>query len=197
MEGLHRRRATKRKRASANVSPVKERVNVDDRRPLMVVQEARSRDTQPAQSNMLHYIIGGRAGKMGETCNGLFVLQKLRNNLLPADGNENVVAGRRIYLPASYGSSRSRRFRTYVPRGTLRPRRIDSCICVPPIPPQVFFADNPIDDGPPKLHVKSKWRPPLGEIPQEVDTRICNFFREINGMFKRKSAISNLLPFQK
>ena len=62
---------------------------------------------------------------------------------------------------------------------------------------KVFFADNPIDNGPPKLYVKSKLRPSLDEMPQEVDTRICNFFREINGMFKRKSAISNLLPCQK
>ena len=26
------------------------------------------------------------------------------------------------------------------------------------------------------------------KFPEEVDTRICNFFREINGMFKRKLA---------
>ena len=61
---------------------------------------------------------------------------------------------------------------------------------------KVFFADSPIDKDPPKLYVKSKWHPPLDEIPQEVDTRICNFFREINRMFKRKPAISNLLPSQ-
>ena len=61
---------------------------------------------------------------------------------------------------------------------------------------KVFFADNPNDNDPPKLYIKSKWRPPLDEIPQEVDTRICNFFREINHMFKRKPATSNLLPSQ-
>ena len=61
---------------------------------------------------------------------------------------------------------------------------------------KVFFADSPIENDPPKLYVKSKWRPPLDEIPQEVDTIICNFFREINRMFKRKPAISNLLPSQ-
>ena len=49
---------------------------------------------------------------------------------------------------------------------------------------KVFFADNPIDNDPPKLYIKSKWRPPLEEIPQEVDTRICNFFREINHMLR-------------
>ena len=46
---------------------------------------------------------------------------------------------------------------------------------------KVFFADSPIDNDPQKLYVKSKWCPPLDEIPPEMDTRICNFFREING----------------
>ena len=62
---------------------------------------------------------------------------------------------------------------------------------------KVFLADNPIDTDPRKLYVTSNLPRPLHEIPQEADTRICNFFREINGMFKRKSAIPNLLPSQK
>ena len=68
----------------------------------MTVQEVRSCDTQ---STVLHYILDGRAGKMEATSNGLFMLRKLRNNLLPVDGNENVVAGTKNYVPALYGSS--------------------------------------------------------------------------------------------
>ena len=61
---------------------------------------------------------------------------------------------------------------------------------------KVFFADSPIGNDPPKLYVKSKWGPPPDKIPQEVDTRICDFFREINRMCKRKPATSDLLSSQ-
>ena len=54
---------------------------------------------------VLNYIIDGRAGKMEAASNGLFLLQKLRNNLFPADGDENVVAERENFVPVLYGLS--------------------------------------------------------------------------------------------
>ena len=103
LEGICKRRAAKQKRATTNISPDEGRDDAADGRPPLIVQGAILRDTQPAESTLLHYILDGRAGKMEATSNGIFILRKLRNNLLPANGNEYVVA--KNYVPASHGSS--------------------------------------------------------------------------------------------
>ena len=62
---------------------------------------------------------------------------------------------------------------------------------------KTFFAGNPMDHKPSTLYVKSLWRPLPNQIPQEVDRRLCKFFRALNLLFKAKLAQPNLLPFQK
>lgn len=59
---------------------------------------------------------------------------------------------------------------------------------------KVWFAQNPLDNKPPKLYVKSEWRPP--SIPVEVDRRLYAFFRSIRSLFRKKKGRNNLLPFQ-
>ena len=77
LEGISRRGAAKRKRASVQRGEEQCR----QQRLLVTVQEARSYDKQ---STILHYILDDQARKMEmeATSNGLFMLRKLQNNLL-------------------------------------------------------------------------------------------------------------------
>jgi len=61
---------------------------------------------------------------------------------------------------------------------------------------KVFFAGSPMDAKPEPLYVKSIWRPPLGSIPPEIDTRLYNFFKLMRGIFIKRRGVTNLLPFQ-
>ena len=51
-------------------------------------------------------------------------------------------------------------------------------------------------DKAPKLYVRSKWTPPLWDIPKELDTRLSKFRAAITQQFRRRNGRSNLLPFQ-
>jgi hypothetical protein len=62
---------------------------------------------------------------------------------------------------------------------------------------KVFFADEPWDNQPPPLYMKSNWRPNFRCIPREVDVRLAAFFRAVRPMFTRRRGCSNLLKFQR
>lgn len=62
---------------------------------------------------------------------------------------------------------------------------------------KVYFADEPWDNKPPPLYLKSTWRPEPEFIPPEVNRRLARFFRGIRRLFKiQRRGRSNLLPFQ-
>ena len=60
---------------------------------------------------------------------------------------------------------------------------------------KVYFAGDRMDKKS-ILYVKSKWRPPVGSIPGEVDRRLFSFFCRLKHMFVKKKGEPNLLPFQ-
>ena len=64
---------------------------------------------------------------------------------------------------------------------------------------RVYFAcegDDFVERDRPKLYIKSKWNPKEQYIPSWVDGRLDRFHRELQKLFQRKEATSNLLPLQ-
>jgi len=61
---------------------------------------------------------------------------------------------------------------------------------------KAFFADSPKDSDPPALYVESKWRPPIGTVPQVLLDRLPRFYRGLKKLFVRSQGEPNLLPFQ-
>jgi hypothetical protein len=61
---------------------------------------------------------------------------------------------------------------------------------------KTFFTGCPMDNKPSKLYVKLTWRPLPDQIPQEVDRRLCKFFRALNLLFKAKLTETNIVPYQ-
>jgi hypothetical protein len=64
---------------------------------------------------------------------------------------------------------------------------------------KVFFAHDNTDISDtfiPKLYVKSKWKPPLTEIPPWVDARLSKFLQCMKSLFHARRSCPNLLPFQ-
>jgi hypothetical protein len=68
---------------------------------------------------------------------------------------------------------------------------------------QVFFAQDVnesigdlIDLDSSKLRVKSKWTPSAGDVPNWCSQRLSRVFVQVQRLFKRRNAQSNLLPHQ-
>ena len=49
---------------------------------------------------------------------------------------------------------------------------------------------------PPKLYVKSKWKPLQNDIPPWVDSRFNKFLQHMMSLFRARRSRPNLLPFQ-
>ena len=110
LEEFSKHRGSKKKRAAADTSPEDSRGFPTQRLPLVSIQPPQSGNEPPAT---IYYMLGGRAGKMALPSNGLILLRKLRENLLPCDDEENEMRARKEFIVGGYGPTQC-----WVPVGT-------------------------------------------------------------------------------
>ena len=102
LEESSKLRSPKKKRVATDISPEDIGENNVPRPPLVAIQRPIRPQHNIASSAVIHYTLDGRAGKRSLPSNGLILVRKLRENLLPGDGDENACV-QKEYVAETYG----------------------------------------------------------------------------------------------
>ena len=100
LEKSSKHRGSKLKRAAADISPEDSGGCPTQRLLLVSIQPQQSGNEPPAT---IYYMLGGRAGNMALPSNGLILMRKLRENLLPCDNEENEMRAQKEFIVGGYG----------------------------------------------------------------------------------------------